>query len=246
MAGGARDDDDNDVDDSDDDVRGVDVVAATRRMKAILPFLFFVLLPGGVVHSDSSNDEQDIKRVMKEIWEESKSYRISDAVHMTEKQILARLHRDGLLPLYNGSNLQWTKGAEKERMDQLHFVFLFRRQALFLFCMLCLNADDKLTPRRHDALRNQFAAAVGKRMTSEKIIHTGKNSIMEHHRTVQWSENEYITLAQLVGAQSSVIDRELRGFDPHKALFADYVRMLKSNAQFDAANMAGYNLRAVI
>lgn len=176
-------------------VNGVDVVTSTRRMK-------------------------DIKRVMKEIWEESKSYRVSDAVHMTEKQILARLHRDGLLPLYGDAQFLNRKG-----MDQLHFCFLFRR---------------------HPMLRNQFAAAVGKRMTSEKIIHTGKNSIMEHHRTVQWSENEYICLAQLVRAQSSEIDKALRSFDKDGVLFVDYVRMLTQNMHTDAANAAGYNLRIAL
>lgn len=163
---------------------------------------------------------KDIKRVMKEIWEESKSYRVSDVVHMTEKQILARLHRDGLLPLYGDERTVMRMG-----MDPLRFCFLFRRHAL---------------------LRNQFASAVGKRLTSEKIVSTGKNSIMEHHRTVQWSENEYIALAQLVRAQSGAIDRAIRGYDEDHEMFVDYVRMLTQNVQFDAANTAGYNLRVSI
>lgn len=190
---------DDDFDDAADSspsfMNGVDIVTSTRRMK-------------------------DIKRVMKEIWEESKSYRISDAVHMTEKQILARLHRDGLLQHYGDARLLQQRG-----LDPLHICFLFRR---------------------HPLLRNQFASAVGKRMTSEKIIHTGKNSIMEHHRTVQWSENEYISLAQLARAQASEIDKAIRGFKKDDVLFVDYVNMLTQNAQFDAANLAGYNLRVAV
>ena len=46
-------------------IQSAEIVNATRRLK-------------------------DIKNVMKDIWEETKSYRISDTVHMTEKQILAR------------------------------------------------------------------------------------------------------------------------------------------------------------
>ena len=153
--------------------------------------------------------------------QESKSYRISDAVHMTEKQILSRLHRDGLLPLYGDPHL-----FHQKKMDPLHFCFLFRR---------------------HGLLRNQFAAAVGKRLTSEKIIHTGKNSIMEHHRSVQWAENEYIALAQLVDKlSSSEIDAAVRKFNPEDVLFVDYVRMLTQNVQFDSANAAGYNIRVSI
>lgn len=41
---------------------------------------------------------KDTKRIMKEIWEASKDYRISDRVHMTEVQILQRLHADGVFP----------------------------------------------------------------------------------------------------------------------------------------------------
>lgn len=194
-AASAFGDDDYDDDDNTSVVNGMDIVKSTRRMK-------------------------DIKRVMKDIWEESKSYRISDAVHMTEKQLLSRLHRDGLLPLYGDARF-----LTQRQMDPLRFCFLFRR---------------------HSLLRNQFASAVGKRMTSEKIIHTGKNSIMEHHRTVQWSENEYVALAQLVRAQASLLDREIRKFDKEDVLFIDYVKMLTQNIQFDESNRAGYNLRVSI
>lgn len=70
---------------------------------------------------------KDIKRVMKEIWEESKSYRISDTVHMVEKQVLGRLCRDGVLPQYEDTDL-----VMKKKLDPLQLCFLFRRQVFFL------------------------------------------------------------------------------------------------------------------
>ena len=76
---------------------------------------------------------KDIKRVMKDIWEESKSYRISDHVHMTEKQLLSRLRSDGVLPAYDEASLA------SKKMDPLHVCFLFRCvlhfvAVIFLLC----------------------------------------------------------------------------------------------------------------
>lgn len=205
---------------------------------------------------------QDIKRVMKDIWEESKSYRVSDTVHMTEKQILTRLNRDGVLPQFSDSGLLMGKG-----MDPLHFCFLFRRYFSLLRAFLffwpttfasCFggtthfyvpfyflaDCDEETMLCRHELLRNQFAAAVGKRMISERTISTGKNSIMEHHRTVQWAEKEYIALLQLVQSNSGAIDQQVRSFnkDNPSKYFMDYVRMLTDNVQFNAPNSAGYSV----
>ena len=165
--------------------------------------------------------EQDIKRVMKEIWEESKSYRISDTVRMTEMQVLARLCRDGLLPQF-----QDTEFLLGKNMDPLHICFLFRR---------------------HEILRNQFAATIGRRMMTERAVSSSsKSNIMDHHRTVQWSENEYIALAQLVQNNSSIIDSLIQGYNHAKPghYFLDYVKMLTVNPQYQAAQNAGYNMYA--
>ena len=102
-------------------------------------------------------------------------------------------------------------------LDPLHICFLFRR---------------------HEILRNQFAATVGKRMVTEKTQLTSKTSIMDHHRTVRWSEREYILLLDLVQNNSGIIDAEIRNFDPKKPLFLDYVRVLTGNVQMQAAGMA--------
>ena len=164
---------------------------------------------------------KDIKRVMKEIWEESKSYRISDTVRMTEMQVLARLCRDGLLP-----HFQDTEFLLGKNMDPLHICFLFRR---------------------HEILRNQFAATIGRRMMTERAVSSSsKSNIMDHHRTVQWSENEYIALAQLVQNNLSIIDSLIQGYNHAKPghYFLDYVKMLTVNPQYQAAQNAGYNMYA--
>ncbi len=65
---------------------------------------------------------RDIKRHMKEIWEESKSYRISDRVHMTEVQILQRLKMDGVF--------EWLDAeldGGKSKAQNLHICFFMRR-----------------------------------------------------------------------------------------------------------------------
>lgn len=91
---------------------------------------------------------------------------------------------------------------------------------------------------RHEVLRNQFAATVGKRMVTEKTQLTNKTSITEHHRTVRWSEREYILLLDLVQNNSALIDAELRAFDRNKPLFLDYARVLQGNVQVQTVGLA--------
>lgn len=162
---------------------------------------------------------KDIKRVMKEIWEESKSYRISDTVHMTEMQVLGRLCRDGVLPQFEDPDLIMNK-----KLDPLHICFLFRR---------------------HEVLRNQFAATVGRRMMTERaVVASGKSNIMEHHRTVQWAEKEYIAMVQLVQNNSGIIDDLIGKYDHVNPgyYFLDYVKMLTVNPQYQAAQNARYTV----
>ncbi len=81
---------------------------------------------------------------MKEIWESSKEYRISDKVHMTEMQVLHRLKNDGIFPYIDrpakdaGSNLDGTssglgKGGSDDAaartisMQNAHVCFYMRR-----------------------------------------------------------------------------------------------------------------------
>ena len=56
--------------------------------------------------------------------------------------------------------------------------------------------------------RYAFAAAVGKKMFSERIS-SGQKNIIEHHRAVHWSETEYFTLMQLVQDNDSLLQRDL-------------------------------------
>lgn len=151
--------------------------------------------------------------------QESKSYRISDTVRMTEMQVLGRLCRDGVLPQFDDTDL-----ITRKKLDPLHICFLFRR---------------------HEVLRNQFALTVGRRMMTERaVVSGGKNSIMEHHRTVQWSEKEYIALLQLVQDNASLVGRLVDSYNHEKPeyYFLDYVKMLTVNPQYQAAQSARYNI----
>ena len=76
---------------------------------------------------------------MKEIWEQSKEYRVSDRVHMTEVQILQRLRSDGIFPwidCYDDRRGAATAGAlpaAATRMQNIHVCFFMRRYTLFPF-----------------------------------------------------------------------------------------------------------------
>jgi hypothetical protein len=140
---------------------------------------------------------------------------------MTEMQVLGRLCRDGLLPQFQDTDLILNK-----KLDPLHICFLFRR---------------------HEILRNQFAATIGRRMMTERTVSANsKSNIMDHHRTVQWSENEYIALAQLVQNNSSTLDSLIQEYNHANPghYFLDYVKMLTVNPQYQAAQNAGYNMYA--
>ena len=47
-------------------------------------------------------------------------------------------------------------------------------------------------------MRYAFAAAVGKRFYSERVASTAKTAIIEHHRSVNWAQNEYMNLSNIV------------------------------------------------
>jgi hypothetical protein len=70
----------------------------------------------------SIRDVKDAKRHMKQIWEESKSYRVSDRVHMTEVQILQRLKADGVFRWIDDPDM-----CLKDGPQHLHLCFYMRR-----------------------------------------------------------------------------------------------------------------------
>lgn len=61
---------------------------------------------------------------MKEIWEEAKTYRISDKVHMLEIQILQRLRGDGVFPWLDNN-----KEIVDKKIQNMHVCFYMRRTA---------------------------------------------------------------------------------------------------------------------
>ena len=92
--------------------------------------------------------------------------------------------------------------------------------------------------RRTAWVRYAFAAAVGKRHYTERLNSTNKTAIIEHHRSVQWSEKEYMQLLALVQDSRSKIQNELirkfsaGGKDP---IFLDYTNSLGVHrSQFSA------------
>ena len=93
-------------------------------------------------------------------------------------------------------------------------------------------------------MRNQFAATVGKRLTSERIVAVGQSNIMDHHRTTRWAENEYIALVHLVQNNSSLIASAINSFDAANPgfYFVDYVNMLTVNPQYQSAHRAAYDM----
>jgi hypothetical protein len=94
---------------------------------------------------------------------------------------------------------------------------------------------------RSTALRYSFAAAVGKRLYSERMTSTSKTAIIEHHRSVQWSEKEYINLLNTVQQNQAIIHAALvDNFSETTETFSDYCELLTSNQQMlDAYNMMG-------
>ena len=98
---------------------------------------------------------KETKRLMKEIWEQSKNYRISDRVHMTEIEILQRLRNDGVFPWLDGGQ---RAAAPNVSLQNLHICFFMRRYdpkkrklkrnqlSFFLFFRVCLSSDRPEAP----------------------------------------------------------------------------------------------------
>lgn len=68
---------------------------------------------------------KETKRLMKEIWEQSKDYRISDRVHMTEVEILQRLQADGVFPWLDRRRDHTAAGSRP--LENLHICLFMRR-----------------------------------------------------------------------------------------------------------------------
>lgn len=135
-------------------------------------------------------------------WLLLNKYRISDVVHMAEIEIIRRLHADGAFP--------WM-----DMDDDLNLPFTQLRMCFIM--------------RRHPPLRYQFAAAVGKRLFSTKVVATQRAQIMEHKRAAAWAEQEYAALYRFMcnqgGAQEFSSVRPAGDFD-QCALTCDYIPMI--------------------
>lgn len=120
---------------------------------------------------------RDVKRALTNVWEEAKSFRISNEVHMVESSVLDRLGRDGLFP--------WVRDPKLEGYK-------------FYMC---------LAMRRDKVFQYGFASVVGKRYLSERIISANRVQIIDHHRTTSWAEREYLSFANLVKQEADHLRR---------------------------------------
>ncbi len=98
---------------------------------------------------------------------------------MVEIQILQRLKGDGEFPwLDRRVEPSGRDGANNTlALQNIHLCFFMRRNTTF---------------------RYAFAAAVGKRFHSERLTGPSRNQIIEHHRAVNWAEQEYAALLRVV------------------------------------------------
>jgi hypothetical protein len=70
---------------------------------------------------------------------------------------------------------------------------------------------------------------------------TGKAAIVEHHRSAQWSEREYVNLYNLVQQHQGLIRQEMvEQFNPDEPMFYDYCRMLTVNIHMQAARLSEF------
>jgi hypothetical protein len=167
---------------------------------------------------------KDTKRIMKEIWEASKDYRVSDRVHMVEMQVLQRLKADGVFPYVNAVDGVDTLGlnpqGDRKRVSNTQACFYMRR---------------------NEQLRYAFASAVGKRFYTQRMGSTAaKSSIIDHHRSVNWSEVEYANLLGVVRANEGMLANDLGANsvlkdESKKHLVADYCGMLVPSPSVDLA-----------
>mmetsp|Transcript_66441 Transcript_66441/g.163800 ORF Transcript_66441/g.163800 Transcript_66441/m.163800 type:complete len:707 (+) Transcript_66441:129-2249(+) len=161
---------------------------------------------------------RDVRDAMVEVWTESRTFRVSDEVHMVEVQVLQRLKRDGLIA--------WFDSPSGTKLSTLHVCNWFRR---------------------HESVRDQFATTVGKRMATESLVATHNQSIMSHQRTVNWAEREYMALHQKVcdlgpdiASSCCVADEAEADIRKLEVEYHDYAGLLHGNAHRDRGEAAVY------
>lgn len=91
--------------------------------------------------------------------------------------------------------------------------------------------------RRTPELRQQFAATVGKRLLSERLISSSRANMMEHHRSAQWAEREYLAMLALMKSDGAriftsklpVLMKAIETNDFSNSLINDYTQLLTRN-----------------
>jgi hypothetical protein len=111
------------------------------------------------------------RKLFSNILLEHNHFTVCKEVEMVEFEVIYRLSNDGVFPwLVNG-----------KPTDGLDVITLVR--AL-----------------RWSSFKHQFAAVVGKRMMTERLIQSGRTNIVEHHRSSAWAEREYVGMYNMMEA----------------------------------------------
>jgi hypothetical protein len=81
--------------------------------------------------------------------------------------------------------------------------------------------------RRTDIYRNEFAQAVGKKLLTERCVISSRGSMIEHRRTANWAERQYLSLLQFMKKNPI---RDITS-EQNKKLVVDYTGTSSLNPQ---------------
>jgi hypothetical protein len=125
----------------------------------------------GFTASEVAQEYVRARKLFSNILLEYHEFTVCKEVEMVEFEVIYRLSNDGVFPwLVNGKPI-----------DGLDVITLVR--AL-----------------RWSSFKHQFAAVVGKRMMTERLIQSGRTNIVEHHRSSAWAEREYVGMYNMMEA----------------------------------------------
>lgn len=98
---------------------------------------------------------RDTKSLMKELWEQSQEFRVSDRVHMVEIQVLQRLKRDGIFPFMDRLPDSQVLGPRPRDgfMQNIHLCFYMRRLVRSLSCRVLFT---EVVVQHHSKQRHSY------------------------------------------------------------------------------------------
>jgi hypothetical protein len=130
---------------------------------------------------DSAKRVLRFQRIVTNVLLEQEKYDITKEVEMVEYAVIHRLHGDGVFP--------W--------LDQITNDSVIRM-------------EDLLHALRWYSLSYSFAAVVGKKMMTERLIQSGRTNIVEHHRSSAWAEREYLSMYTAISDDAGAMESALK------------------------------------